>query len=127
MRAVDAARAAAAALLLLFFAAASGAQECPGGQPLEIVNRSGGEIVALSISRTGMDEWSGNLAKEPLPDGESAGYDIGRDSILGLSDVKISLGDGREKIWRRFPILEVFSVTVNERLEPDYERIKLGP
>ena len=54
-----------------------------------------------------------------------AELDLGRGSILGISDIKITAGC-REVIWRRLPILEIFSITVDGELEPRYERIKLG-
>lgn len=93
--------------------------------PLEIVNESGVEITSLRISYTGAEKWSENRITSPVPDGGRAELDIGRASILGISDIKITAG-GREALWRRLPILEIFSVTVNEKLEPRYERIKLG-
>ena len=87
--------------------------------PLEIVNESGVEITSLRISYTGAEKWSDNRV------GGRAELDIGRGSILGISDIKITAG-GREVIWRRLPILEIFSITVDGKLEPRYERIKLG-
>ena len=93
--------------------------------PLEIVNESGVEITSLRISYTGAEKWSENSVASPVPDGGRAELDIGRGSILGISDIKITAG-GREIIWRRLPILEIFSITVDGKLEPRYERIKLG-
>lgn len=93
--------------------------------PLEIVNESGVEITSLRISYTGAEKWSENRVASPVPDGSRAELDIGRGSILGISDIKITAG-GREIIWRRLPILEIFSITVDGKLEPRYERIKLG-
>lgn len=93
--------------------------------PLEIVNESGVEITSLRISYTGAEKWSENRVASPVPDGGRAELDIGRGSILGISDIKITAG-GREIIWRRLPILEIFSITVDGKLEPRYERIKLG-
>lgn len=93
--------------------------------PLEIVNESGVEITSLRISYAGAEKWSENRITSPVPDGGAAELDIGRSSILGISDIKITAG-GREVVWRRLPILEIFSVTVNEKIEPRYERIKLG-
>ena len=93
--------------------------------PLEIVNESGVEITSLRISYTGAEKWSENRLASPVPDGGRAELDIGRGSILGISDIKITAG-GREIIWRRLPILEIFSITVDGKLEPRYERIKLG-
>ena len=93
--------------------------------PLEIVNESGVEITSLRISYTGAEKWSENRVASPVPDGGRAELAIGRDSILGISDIKITAG-GREIIWRRLPILEIFSITVDGELEPRYERIRLG-
>ena len=89
--------------------------------PLEIVNESGVEITSLRISYTGAEK----RVASPVPDGGRAELDRGRGSILGISDIKITAG-GREIIWRRLPILEIFSITVDGKLEPRYERIKLG-
>lgn len=93
--------------------------------PLEIVNESGVEITSLRISYTGAEKWSENRVVTPIPNGGAAELDIGRASILGISDIKITAGS-REIIWRRLPILEIFSITVDGKLEPRYERIKLG-
>ncbi len=93
--------------------------------PLEIVNESGVKITSLRISYTGAEKWSENRVVTPIHNGGAAELDIGRASILGISDIKITAG-GREVVWRRLPILEIFSVTVNEKIEPRYERIKLG-
>lgn len=93
--------------------------------PLEIVNESGVEITSLIISYTGAEKWSGNCVTAPIPDGGRAELDIGRASILGISDIKITAG-GREVLWRRLPILEIFSITVDGKLEPRYDCIKLG-
>ena len=102
------------------------AAECgSGGAPLEIINRSGSEIASISISRTGMEKWSHNYLKEPLRDGGTISVDIDRNDILGISDVKLKLKGGREIIWRRMPILEIFSVVVTDKIAPLYERIKL--
>lgn len=117
----------AMALILTLPAEALCAAECEGGgAPLEIVNRSGGEITGLSLSQTGMEKWSANRLTEPLASGASASCDIGRDAILGLSDIKLTMSGGKEVIWRRLPILEIFSITADEGLKPRYERIKLG-
>ena len=93
--------------------------------PLEIVNESGVEITSLRISYTGREKWSENCVNSPIPFGGKAELDIGRAAILGISDIKITAG-GEEILWRRLPILEIFSITVNEKFEPQYERIKLG-
>ncbi|HIT03962.1 MAG TPA: hypothetical protein IAC22_05590 [Candidatus Caccocola faecipullorum] len=93
--------------------------------PLELVNESGAEITSLRISQTGMEKWSENRAPSPIPDGGRAELDIERDSILGLCDVEIT-ADGRAAVWRRLPILEIFSITVDKKFQPHYERIKLG-
>ena len=93
--------------------------------PLEIVNESGVEITSLRISYTGREKWSENCVKSPIPFGGKAELDIGRAAILGISDIKIPAG-GEEILWRLLPILEIFSITVNEKFEPQYERIKLG-
>ena len=117
----------AVALMLTLPAGALRAAECAGGgAPLEIVNKSGGNITGLSISQTGMERWSANRLTEPLAAGASVSCDIGRDSILGLSDIRLTMSDGREIVWRRMPILEIFSIIADEGLKPRYERIKLG-
>ena len=119
----------AAATLLLTHSAAGTlhAADCAGGgAPLEIVNKSGREITGLYISQTGKGQWSANRLPKALAAGAQTSCDIGRDEILGLSDIRLTLKEGGEVIWRRLPILEIFSITVNNRLEPQYERIKLG-
>lgn len=119
---------AAAALILTHSAAETlHAAECAGGgAPLEIVNKSGREITGLFISQTGKNQWSANRLPKPLAAEAQASCGIGRDEILGLSDIRLTLKEGGEIIWRRLPILEIFSITVDNRLEPQYERIKLG-
>ena len=113
-------------LALLAGAPSRGLCAVPGCEwPLEIVNESGAEITSLRISQTGMEKWSDNRALSPIPDGGRAELDIERGSILGLCDVEIT-ADGRSTVWRRLPILEIFSVTIDEKFEPHYERIKLG-
>ncbi|WP_455760207.1 hypothetical protein [Cloacibacillus evryensis] len=118
----------AAALISAFMAAGTlYAAECSGGgAPLEIVNKSGREITGLFLSQTGRESWSPNRLSGPLAAGASASCDIGRDGILGLSDLKLTLKEGGKIIWRRLPILEIFSITADDKLEPRYERIKLG-
>ena len=97
------------------------------GIPLEFINSSGSEINAIFISETGRNIWSENLLKEtPLKDGADASLDIKRKSILGLTDMKIIYSSGKEKIWRKLPILEIFEITDKKEGEPLYERIKLG-
>ncbi len=93
--------------------------------PLEIINKSGVEITSLRLSQTGTEKWSENRAPSPVADGAAESLDIERASILGLCDIKITAG-GREVIWHRLPMLEIFSITVDKKLEPLYERIKLG-
>lgn len=115
-----------AAALIFIASRALPAAECGSrGAPLEIINRSGSEITSLSISQTGMEKWSRNYLKEPLRDGGTISADIDRNDILGISDVKLKLKGGRKIIWRRIPILEIFSVVVTDKIEPLYERIKL--
>lgn len=115
-----------AAALIFIASRVPPAAECgSGGAPLEIINRSGSEITSISISRTGMEKWSHNYLKEPLRNGGTISVDIDRNDILGISDVKLKLKGGREIIWRRMPILEIFSVVVTDKIEPLYERIKL--
>lgn len=97
------------------------------GIPLEFINSSGSEINAIFISESGRNIWSENLLKEtPLKDGEDTSLDIRRKNILGLSDIKIRYSSGREKIWKKLPILEIFEITDKKDGEPGYERIKLG-
>lgn len=115
----------AAALIFIASRTLSAAECGSGGAPLEIINRSGSEITSISISRTGMEKWSHNYLKEPLRNGGTISVDIDRNDILGISDVKLKLKGGREIIWRRMPILEIFSVVVTDKIEPLYERIKL--
>lgn len=117
---------AAATIFTLIFSAPRSLFAQSGSEwPLEIVNESGTEITSVRLSQTGMEKWSQNRVPAPIADGTSAELDIERASILGLCDVKIIAG-GREIIWPRLPILEIFSITVGENFEPQYERIKLG-
>ncbi|MDO5115751.1 MAG: hypothetical protein Q4D58_06605 [Synergistaceae bacterium] len=103
------------------------AAECASGsQPLELLNKSGAEIISIELSQTGMEKWSPNRLDAPLADGASASCDIWRGEILGLSDLRVTLRGGKEIIWRRLPVLEIFSLTVNSELKPEYERIKLS-
>ena len=115
-----------AAALILISTCRITAADCGGGAPLEIINRSGAGITGLYISQTGMNKWSENRIAEPVKKGGTSSVDIDRNEILGISDVKIQLDDGREVIWHRMPVLEIFSVTVTDKAEPVYERIKLS-
>ncbi len=84
-------------------------------------------IYAIFISETGRNIWSENLLKDKaLNDGENASLDIRRKNILGLTDIKIIYSSGKEKIWKKLPILEIFEITDKKDGEPVYERIKLG-
>ncbi len=95
--------------------------------PLGFVNSSGSEIKAIFLSQSGRDVWSQNLLKDgPLKNGEQVDLDIKRESILGLSDIKIIYSSGEEKLWKKLPILEIFEITNKKDGEPGYERIKLG-
>ena len=97
------------------------------GIPLEFKNSSGSVIYAIFISETGRNIWSENLLKDKaLNDGENASLDIRRKNILGLTDIKIIYSSGKEKIWKKLPILEIFEITDKKDGEPVYERIKLG-
>lgn len=113
-------------MIMFIFSCCTYAAECAGGTPLEIINQSGAGITGLYISQTGMNKWSANCLVGQVKKGETYLADIGRNDILGLSDIKLELDDGREVIWRRMPILEIFSVTVSDKAEPIYERIKLA-
>lgn len=42
------------------------------------------------------------------------------------TDIKIIYSSGKEKIWKKLPILEIFEITDKKDGEPVYERIKLG-
>lgn len=109
--------------------AAPPAQDQPDGKelPLKFINDSGSDIEGIFISETGRDVWSENLLKEtPLKDGENSSLDVKRDSILGLTDIKIIYSSGKESIWKKLPILEIFEITGKMDGEPVYERIKLG-
>lgn len=95
--------------------------------PLGFVNSSGSEIKAIFLSQTGRDAWSQNLLKDgPLKSGGQTDLDIRRESILGLSDIKIIYSSGEEKLWKKLPVLEIFEITNKKDGEPGYERIKLG-
>ncbi len=88
------------------------------GLPLEFINSSGSDIKEIFISETGRNIWSENLLKDtPLKNGENAGLDIRRESILGLTDIKIIYSSGKERIWKKLPILEIFEIT-NKKTEP---------
>lgn len=127
-----------AAIIFLIFALPAFAEVCSTttpaeekqeekGIPLEFINSSGSEINAIFISETGRNIWSENLLKEtPLKDGEDTSLDIRRKNILGLSDIKIIYSSGKERIWKKLPILEIFEITDKKDGEPGYERIKLG-
>lgn len=97
------------------------------GIPLQFINSSGSEINAIFISETGRNIWSENLLKvTALKDGEDASLQIKRYSILGLADIKIIYSSGKESIWKKLPILEIFEITGKKDGEPGFERIKLG-
>lgn len=97
------------------------------GLSLEFINSSGSDIKEIFISETGRNIWSENLLKDtPLKNGENAGLDIKRESILGLTDIKIIYSSGKERIWKKLPILEIFEITNKKNGEPCYERIKPG-
>ncbi|MDY9921225.1 MAG: hypothetical protein U2P59_05325 [Synergistota bacterium] len=127
-----------AAIIFLFFTLPALAEVCSTtppaeeqqeekGIPLEFINSSGSVINAIFISETGRNIWSENLLKDTaLNDGEDASLDIRRKSILGLTDIKIIYSSGKEKIWKKLPILEIFEITDKKGREPGYERIKLG-
>ena len=127
-----------AAIIFLFLALPAFAEVCSTtppaeeqqeetGIPLEFKNSSGSVIYAIFISETGRNIWSENLLKDKaLNDGENASLDIRRKNILGLTDIKIIYSSGKEKIWKKLPILEIFEITDKNDGEPVYERIKLG-
>lgn len=127
-----------AAIIFLFLALPAFAEVCSTtppaeeqqeetGIPLEFKNSSGSVIYAIFISETGRNIWSENLLKDKaLNDGENASLDIRRKNILGLTDIKIIYSSGKEKIWKKLPILEIFEITDKKDGEPVYERIKLG-
>lgn len=127
-----------AAIIFLFLALPAFAEVCSAtppaeeqqeetGIPLEFKNSSGSVIYAIFISETGRNIWSENLLKDKaLNDGENASLDIRRKNILGLTDIKIIYSSGKEKIWKKLPILEIFEITDKKDGEPGYERIKLG-
>ncbi|MDD3672947.1 MAG: hypothetical protein GX056_05825 [Synergistaceae bacterium] len=127
-----------AAIIFLFLALPAFAEVCSTtppaeeqqeetGIPLEFKNSSGSVIYAIFISETGRNIWSENLLKDKaLNDGENASLDIRRKNILGLTDIKIIYSSGKEKIWKKLPILEIFEITDKKDGEPGYERIKLG-
>ena len=127
-----------AAIIFLFLALPAFAEACSTtppaeeqqeetGIPLEFKNSSGSVIYAIFISETGRNIWSENLLKDKaLNDGENASLDIRRKNILGLTDIKIIYSSGKEKIWKKLPILEIFEITDKKDGEPVYERIKLG-
>lgn len=127
-----------AAIIFLFLALPAFAEVCSTtppaeeqqeetGIPLEFKNSSGSVINAIFISETGRNIWSENLLKDKaLNDGENASLDIRRKNILGLTDIKIIYSSGKEKIWKKLPILEIFEITDKKDGEPVYERIKLG-
>ena len=102
-------------------------QKEENGIPLEFRNKSGAEIKEIFISETARNAWSENLLKDtPLKNGEDTSLYIRRENILGLTDIKIIYSSGREKIWKKLPILEIFEITDKKDGEPGYERIKLG-
>ncbi len=102
-------------------------QQQEKGIPLQFKNSSGTEIREILISETGRNDWSENLLKDtPLKNGEEISLYIGRENILGLSDLKIIYSQGKERIWKKLPILEIFEITHKNNGEPAYERIKLG-
>lgn len=127
-----------AAIVFIFLALPALAEVCStqspaedpseeNGLPLEFINSSGSEITGIFISETGRNIWSENLLKETtLKNGKDASLNIKRDSILGLTDIKIIYSSGKERIWKKLPILEIFEITNKKNGEPDYERIKLG-
>jgi hypothetical protein len=127
-----------AVIICLLLAVPAFAEVCPAtppeeGQsakkelPLEFRNDSGAEITSIFISQTGRDAWSEDLLKDiPLKNGEKRDLYIGRDNILGLADIKVIYSSGKERVWKKLPILEIFEITHRNDGEPAYERIKLG-
>lgn len=127
-----------AALVLYIFALPAFADVCstvpPAAEqpvekslPLDFTNNYGSDIKYIFISDTGRDSWSGDLLKgNPLKKGGTTSLDINRNNILGLADLKIVYHSGKETIWQKLPILEIFEITHREDGKPDYERLKLG-
>ena len=97
------------------------------GLPLEFTNNYGSDIKYIFISDTGRNSWSEDLLKgSPLKKGGTINLDIDRKNILGLADLKIVYPSGKERIWQKLPILEIFEIAHNKDGKPDYERLKLG-
>ncbi len=107
--------------------AASPSSKVPDPYSLEIINEYDLKIKGIYLLQTGTDKWSENiLGNDPLEKGKRRYLDIGRKSILGLCNLKIVDGSGKEKIWERLPILEIFSIKFNRMGDIEYERIKLS-
>jgi len=95
--------------------------------PLEFTNNYGSDIKSIFISATGSNSWSEDLLKgSPLKKGGTVDLDINRNNILGLVDLRVVYPSGKERIWKKLPILEIFEITHRKDGKPDYERLKLG-
>ncbi|MCF0248545.1 MAG: hypothetical protein HUJ86_08050 [Synergistes sp.] len=112
--------------ILIFSLVSAFAEICSDGEPLVLVNESGREITGLYLTLSGREEWSPNRLEAPLANGKEVSSNIERNSIIGLSDIRITFVDGSEVLWRKLPILEIFNLKINSKTEPIYERIKLG-
>ena len=97
------------------------------GLPLEFTNNYKSDIKSIFISDTGSNSWSEDLLKgSPLKKGGIIDLDINRNNILGLVDLRVVYPSGKERLWKKLPILEIFEITHREDGKPDYERLKLG-
>jgi hypothetical protein len=96
-------------------------------ETLEFINASGTVIEGVYVRRIGSEVWSDNLLGEkPLGIGEKRKLNISRSSIIGLCDIRLVYGSGKERIWGRLPLAEIFSITHKIDGLPEYERIRLS-
>jgi len=96
-------------------------------EALEFINASGAVIGGIYIRRIGSEVWSDNiLGDKPLGIGEKRKLDISRQAIIGLCDIRLVYGSGKERIWDRLPLAEIFSITHKIDGLPEYERIRLS-
>ena len=101
--------------------------DLPPMESLGFTNRSGFTITSIHLSQPGEDRWSPDLlGGTPLPNGEKRAIKLNRGLLPGASSFRIIYEDGREKIWPRLPLRNIFDITNGPGGKPSYDLIPVG-
>lgn len=97
---------------------------CAAESALNVTNRTGADIFAVYIAKTGTEQWSENLLAARLKNREVAALPFKRDGVCYIWDMKIIDKNFGETIIEKLSLSDIYDIKLLPNGITEYDVIK---